>query len=72
MVGVTVMVDTPPLTVMTDGTGVGVHVDVGNGAEEEVVSGTIGAIGVVEELEVLDEVDVVGEEKVDALAVVED
>lgn len=58
---------------MTDGTGVGVHVDVGNGAEEEeVVSGTIGAMGVVEELEVLDEVDVVGEEKVDALAVVED
>lgn len=65
------MVDTPPLTVMTDGTGVGVHVDVGNDAEaEEVVSGAIGAMGVVEELVMLDEEDVVGAEKVDALAVV--
>ena len=71
VVGVTVMVDTPPFTVMTDGTGVGVHVDVGNDAEaEEVVSGAIGAMGVVEELVMLDEEDVVGGEKVDALAVV--
>lgn len=66
------MVDTPPLIVMTDGTGVGVHVDVDDDAEEEVVSGAIDAVGVVEELGVLDEVDVVGTEKVDACAVVAD
>ena len=47
---------------MTDGTGVGVHVDVGNDAEaEEVVSGATGAMGVVEELVMLDEENVVGE-----------
>ena len=54
-----------PATVMTDGDGVGDHVDIDTLASvvddgEEVVSGTIGATGVVEVLDVrvIDDVEV--------------
>ena len=73
------VVMTPLLSVITDGTGVGVHEDVDKSAlvvveeeEEEVVSGRIGTIEVDEVLEVVGvvEVEVLGGEMDEALAVV--
>lgn len=78
------MVVIMPLTVITDGTGVGVHEDVDNSAlveeeeeeeeeeevEEEVVSGRIGTIEVDEVLKVVGVVEVVGVEMDETLAVV--
>ena len=74
-VGVTYIVVGAPAIVMTDGDGVGDHIDVGKVAWEmevgvEVVSGTIGATGVVEVLNVVGAIDVVGVRDGAALTVV--